>query len=151
MSWPLNSTWPSDGGMMPATTRPRVDLPHPDSPTSPTTSPRLMAISTWSTARTVSFFGSAPMRCASARVRRAAASWVGPNRLETPRNSTIGELIGGATPGYPGGEPPPLHAGPPRCRPIARLAHGVGVDGPTASRAMLGLSQTKTGAVHEPD
>src|SRR2546428_4671 len=38
MSWPWKSTWPSrfaPSGSRPIRPRPRVDLPHPDSPTGP--------------------------------------------------------------------------------------------------------------------
>ena len=61
MSRPSNSTVPSDGAMMPATIRPSVDLPQPDSPTRPTTSPRLMVRSTRSTALTTGSSAVEPM------------------------------------------------------------------------------------------
>ncbi len=43
--------WPEWTGSSPTTARPIVVFPEPDSPTSPTTSPRLMDIVTPSTAR----------------------------------------------------------------------------------------------------
>jgi len=60
--------------MMPATMRPTVDFPQPDSPTRPTTSPLATDRSMVSTALTVSFFGVVPRRRAMPRVSRAAAS-----------------------------------------------------------------------------
>src|SRR5256885_657792 len=52
MSSPLNVTLPSVGSSSRITVRPRVDLPHPDSPTRPTVSPALISRSTPSTAWT---------------------------------------------------------------------------------------------------
>ena len=82
---------------MPATMRPRVDLPQPDSPTSPTTSPLRTARSTPSTARTTSSFSAPPQR---GRARAAPAARRGrsdlPKRLETPRSSMIGDRRGHA-------------------------------------------------------
>ena len=49
---PLNSTVPDVGGISPSTTLPRVVFPQPDSPTSPSVSPRRTSNDTPSTART---------------------------------------------------------------------------------------------------
>ena len=51
---------PALGSRMPATMRPSVDLPQPDSPTRPTTSPSPIARLTSSTARTTSSLSPAP-------------------------------------------------------------------------------------------
>src|SRR5690348_7858571 len=52
MSWPLNMILPSVGAMSLIAVRPSVDLPQPDSPTSPRVSPVLISRSTPSTACT---------------------------------------------------------------------------------------------------
>ncbi len=53
-SRPSNETCPSVGSIRRSRHRPTVDLPHPDSPTSPSVSPRKMSNVTPSTARTTS-------------------------------------------------------------------------------------------------
>src|SRR6188508_2625680 len=50
MSWPSKITRPSVGSYRRRIVRPTVDLPHPDSPTSPSVSPRWMLSDTSSTA-----------------------------------------------------------------------------------------------------
>ena len=55
---------PRSSGSRPASMRPSVDLPQPDSPTRPTTSPLAIARSTPSTACTISSRRPAPRRCA---------------------------------------------------------------------------------------
>src|SRR5690242_12855473 len=52
MSWPLNMILPAVGAMSLIAVRPSVDLPQPDSPTSPRVSPVLISRSTPSTACT---------------------------------------------------------------------------------------------------
>ena len=52
-STPRYLTDPSEGWIRPATIRPSVDFPQPDSPTRPTTSPRAIEKQTPSTARTI--------------------------------------------------------------------------------------------------
>src|SRR5438309_3555903 len=52
MSRPLKRTWPAVGWTRRRIDLPRVDLPHPDSPTRPSVSPCLISRSTPSTART---------------------------------------------------------------------------------------------------
>ena len=52
MSWPSNTILPLVGSYMRMSVRPSVDLPQPDSPTRPNVSPRRMARSMPSTART---------------------------------------------------------------------------------------------------
>ena len=75
---------------------PSVDLPHPDSPTRPTTSPGAIARSTPSTACTTSSFRPAPSSIADlARRRRATCT----KRFDTPRSSTSARHAGGGATG----------------------------------------------------
>ena len=83
---PASRTLPSVGGMMPATMRPSVDLPQPDSPTRPTTSPRATVRSTSSTACTTSSRSPAPSRLASVPAR---STRLRTKRFETPRSSMM--------------------------------------------------------------
>ncbi len=54
MSWPCSLTVPADGGWRPSTALPIVDLPDPDSPTTPRVSPGAIEKLTRSTAGGVS-------------------------------------------------------------------------------------------------
>src|SRR5436853_7551279 len=79
-SCPSNSTLPlrfAASGSRPRTPRPSVDLPHPDSPTRPSVSPRLRSNDTPSTARTAP--RAVPYQTRRSRTERTAsaggASW----------------------------------------------------------------------------
>ena len=81
---------PALASWTPATTLPSVDLPQPDSPTSPTTSPGITCKLTWSTACTTSSRWRAPSRLA----KRAAVSSGLTKRLETSCSSMMGVVMG---------------------------------------------------------
>src|SRR5579864_6746625 len=79
MSSPMNSMVPAVGSRRRIMVRPSVDLPQPDSPTSPTVSPFLMSRSTPSTART----------CATVLWRTPDDTG---NHVFSPRTDRSGEL-----------------------------------------------------------
>ena len=85
---PCHDLVPSDGEYSPTASLPSVDLPQPDSPTRPTTSPARMASETSLTACTVGAGLARPMRTAM----RCAMSAGGENRLEMFFNSSRGDL-----------------------------------------------------------
>ena len=83
---PCQRRSPAESGSRPTASRPSVDLPHPDSPTSPTTSPERIARSTPSTACTISSRRPAPSRLPM----RAETSSDFTNRFDTRASSTSG-------------------------------------------------------------
>src|SRR6218665_2195134 len=86
-SAPSSKTCPEDGGSKPLTIRPKVDLPQPDSPTNPTTSPGMTCKSTASSA-CVTAAGRIQPRAISCR--SSGCGLRSPNRLPTLRASTSG-------------------------------------------------------------
>ncbi len=85
---------PALGAWMPAITRPSVDLPQPDSPTSPSASPRAISKETPSTAWTVRVSTAAPSEAAT----RSPKERRGAKRFETPSTRIRASLT-----------PPPSH------------------------------------------
>src|SRR5439155_1667536 len=80
--WPSSRMLPADSRWMPSTVRPSVDLPQPDSPTTPRISPRRTARLTPSTARTGGRGGrrkrrSPPRNVASPSTSRIGCSDIG--------------------------------------------------------------------------
>src|SRR5229473_2460983 len=85
-SWPSSATRPASGSIRRRITRPTVDLPQPDSPTSPRVWPDPMANDTPSTART------------AARGRPNPKNARGPGKcLTSPCTSTSGAAAAGVT------------------------------------------------------
>ena len=106
---PKTSTSPVLGGSRPAAMRPSVDLPEPDSPTSPTNSPVGMVRSMPSSARMI---GWCLARCSltaspagrpkcrvSLRVSNAGAEGVAVTVMPTPRRPRRGRTGGGSSAG----------------------------------------------------
>src|SRR6218665_2781597 len=86
-SMPSSKTCPEDGASKPLTIRPKGDLPQPDSPTNPITSPGMTCKSTASSA-CVTAAGRIQPRAISCR--SSGRGLRSPNRLPTLRTSTRG-------------------------------------------------------------